>query len=465
MILPSFGVSARGMRLAVGSLVATWVDRATFALAVTVAGCTVEPLSGVEESSMGHGQFSETMGIWVPIPVTWVLVVDDAPTDEARVLRQQLARDVIGVFDDIDSAEADIDPDPGVFRPIDYRIVVVGASDTLPPVHVEHDPDLAVQADNATPEVQNRWEEAVGRAILATETPNTEPLLAIEVASRWRRFLIGEEEPSSAADRLFAGSIPNWNLVTLLVATTRPDEGTSSVERLDAGHDVASYGAYLPSWGTCYDGEPVELALPRLAQAIRHWVPSSCTDEVNLFSAHGVADGSYSCLPSQPRLDAKGQAACLLHGYVPLEELCPKELGWLDPMDNHGVRRPRVGVPHFANEFWRVCELPQLEGPALRSCREDFTCDDCEPGWCFRRAWTEEDLSQEIKVRDYTFSADFETWCERNFRRPSYDRVRIVHEAGIRSMSLKLTCNSDPDVTEVRVPGIPEGSGAGAESR
>jgi len=34
---------------------------------------------------------------------------------------------------------------------------------------------------------------------------------------------------------------------------------------------------------------------------------------------------------------------------------------------------------------WRACEIPQLEGAALRSCVEDLACSDCTPGFCATR--------------------------------------------------------------------------------
>jgi hypothetical protein len=30
-----------------------------------------------------------------------------------------------------------------------------------------------------------------------------------------------------------------------------------------------------------------------------------------------------------------------------------------------------------------VCEMRQLEGAALESCRHDLSCAGCEPGYCF----------------------------------------------------------------------------------
>lgn len=39
-------------------------------------------------------------------------------------------------------------------------------------------------------------------------------------------------------------------------------------------------------------------------------------------------------------------------------------------------------VAHTAAGDTRVCEIQQLDGPALASCQSTLACTNCQPGWC-----------------------------------------------------------------------------------
>jgi hypothetical protein len=59
---------------------------------------------------------------------------------------------------------------------------------------------------------------------------------------------------------------------------------------------------------------------------------------------------------------------------------CDPGAGWLDPLDDDGVRRPQTRTVDGATV--RVCEIRQLEGDSMAKCRSDLACDGCEAGWC-----------------------------------------------------------------------------------
>src|SRR5690606_7974695 len=66
--------------------------------------------------------------------------------------------------------------------------------------------------------------------------------------------------------------------------------------------------------------------------------------------------------------------------YAPEQSCESAGRGWLDPRDANGQRVARTETDQQGT--YRVCEIPQLEGDALESCREDPTCEGCGSGWC-----------------------------------------------------------------------------------
>jgi hypothetical protein len=75
-----------------------------------------------------------------------------------------------------------------------------------------------------------------------------------------------------------------------------------------------------------------------------------------------------------------GSADCTVTARIAVDDRCPTELGWEDPLDAHGVPKPTI-VRDRDGEY-RSCEVRQLEGAALTSCRASLDCEDCEPGFC-----------------------------------------------------------------------------------
>jgi hypothetical protein len=89
-----------------------------------------------------------------------------------------------------------------------------------------------------------------------------------------------------------------------------------------------------------------------------------------------------ACLSHPPVRSSSGSASCRILAQEQLYT-CPTDIGWLDPLDSDGVRRPRTISVNGTS--LQVCEIVQLEGAALEACRNDLTCTGCTPGWC----WTE----------------------------------------------------------------------------
>src|SRR5690606_38816299 len=128
---------------------------------------------------------------------------------------------------------------------------------------------------------------------------------------------------------------------------------------------------------------------------------------------------------------------CRVQGFIAPEWSCPEEQGWLDPIDGDGNRRSLVeGEPP---ERYRVCDVRQLSGDALASCRNDVSCEGCEPGWCWRAPSETEGWDWRAQRCD---SKDGWEWSQ----------VRLVHGASSAVPgTLTLTC----DLQEMMRPALP----------
>lgn len=75
--------------------------------------------------------------------------------------------------------------------------------------------------------------------------------------------------------------------------------------------------------------------------------------------------------------DADGRAACRVYVESQSNTPCPEAIGWFEPAPNGENPPPETDTGQ------RLCEVRQLEGAALQSCRTELECAECEPGFCF----------------------------------------------------------------------------------
>jgi hypothetical protein len=78
-------------------------------------------------------------------------------------------------------------------------------------------------------------------------------------------------------------------------------------------------------------------------------------------------------------MNPEGVASCRARVTTDLAP-CSTEIGWFDPLGPDGQRHPTTTT--LNGEERRVCDIVQLEGTALDSCRHDYDCTGCTPGWC-----------------------------------------------------------------------------------
>ncbi|HET7539339.1 MAG TPA: hypothetical protein VFK05_05685 [Polyangiaceae bacterium] len=313
----------------------------------------------------------------------WLVLVDD--TKAGAGLRDALAK----AFDDWDTEvaihEESCTPpvDPAVWHPIDRSIVFVhpstpGVAGYTSPAH---DPALRFRAQQIFGPERARWMDAVRAGINAQPAPPGAAFRALAAVSDAESLLDHSRPPQSAAEQAVLDALPAPQFVEVLALATEDESpGEASQYRHNPLHEVM--GAVLPAAeqqhmpSDCSERDvpttPRYQAFSRSAQA---W---PC-EKPDFFLTQLWSDCSTRCL-NRPIAVKAGTAQCLAMASFRGTEPCPGELGWLDPLDRNGTRLPRVDGSGM--DASRVCEIRQLEGPALHACVNRLDCADCEPGWC-----------------------------------------------------------------------------------
>lgn len=125
-----------------------------------------------------------------------------------------------------------------------------------------------------------------------------------------------------------------------------------------------------------YDPRYAEWLVAQGEETAPHW---PC-DELHVYEPLHSDCARGRCLPFDPLARDGGGVSCRVTLELPDGQECLPEFGRLDPEGRNGER-----VPTFvdtAQGGYRICEIRQLEGAALESCRQNLECPDCVPGWC-----------------------------------------------------------------------------------
>lgn len=102
---------------------------------------------------------------------------------------------------------------------------------------------------------------------------------------------------------------------------------------------------------------------------------------------------------------------------------CDPAAGALDPLGNDGKRHPTFTQNPDLGRV-RLCEIPQLEGPAGESCQHELDCTDCQPGWCA------------------TEVPELLNACETS---PPFPFRFVLGAPAVGSFSVHILCDADPD--------------------
>lgn len=383
--------------------------------------CSGEVTSGVAPDAGSVTQFEHVWWGATVAPRLFLLIVDDAPTDAARQLREALGEDLRGFFDDIDLDDCLIQADPAVYRPIDFRLIVVGSSGTMPPLFRD-EAGLHALGIDASPEILAGWEMAGADAIRAMEAPSVLPFMGAAELAHYVNLLGGTAEPRNSAEEELAHVVTEGTWPWMGLATTRPDESPDVLDIAWQGQVAYVHLLDWPEDGTCPADKAEHASFPSLVPLGSEWTSKECFGEASIFDPLGVADCYPACMPRAPAVADDGRVACRVYGEFPLDVDCETAPGWTFIEQSNSIYESTEPRPV------NLCELRQAEGRALQACISDFACEECEPSFCFRRSFTAEDGEDPAHERP-TWAED-STFCEvLGDGGPLWERLRLVHGA------------------------------------
>ncbi|MEB2313670.1 MAG: hypothetical protein OZ921_10120 [Sorangiineae bacterium] len=326
--------------------------------------------------------------------VGMVVVADDAPTPEAEALRATLREALAGAALRA-AGECLHGWEPTTWRAIDVRAVVVAPSITAKPrpVGPSDDPALAWSSADATYPQRAAFTANLGAALDTPAPPGAryEPLVA---AVDTARLLRGERAPADAREAALRASLAGIDALWILVASLRDDEGSYSPESLEVlptdGERVwtltqrIARGAGGGSSAGCVADVVAAARLSRwpTTEEVIGWPCGAAELERELFPALQSCNlpPRWACASRPVLVDADGRAECTATVATTDPLGCDPARGWLDPLGQDGVRRPRIvdseGGPA------RLCEIVELAGAARVACQTDPDCPGCGSGFC-----------------------------------------------------------------------------------
>jgi hypothetical protein len=342
----------------------------------------------------------------------WLFVVDDAPTETARTLREQVAAAIAlpegGPFVGESLCPGD-DYDPSREDRIDIRVIVAHASD-------DSENRLVTPAENAAlarlgerddPLAHDAWREAIKEELLRSkETVTTGRYRPLETIASTIALFASQRAPNSDKEKeqLQALAPTPQVFVRVFLATNRDDDSPS---------DVTAYGISGISGNKILDSEPqfsTEVRLlvsgradddesglaylpdyadyPRISafqkQANESSILVNANEPKNLFDPTLSVDyGQVPCFTKPPVRRRDGSVDCRIHLLSTDLSNCDERLGRRDPLTGSGnERKPRFELT-FDGVNQRVCEVMQLSGEPLERCLEDSEANQSTAGFCY----------------------------------------------------------------------------------
>jgi hypothetical protein len=348
-----------------------------------MGGCGSDPV--VAEGSARQFTFSTyaTSGLARVI----LIVVDDEPTEQGRAVRTLLAERFFSEFErgvhlPVQSCTS---TDPAVWTPYLRYAVVVSPSRALDATQASPGTDraLVIESERETPEAVAAWTSAVSQAIVEAGTDTGGAYHPLEAQAHWARLLLGREEPASETERAAIEALPAAGNLQIFLGSARDDQSPLDPEAYRILQQEGD--RFFVDWPQAMTPDPTFVHcgpghLSRLdAWALSSEVQSDLCVDHDVFDAHWVLDCFPECSDLHPLVDDTGRSRCRVLATTDPAP-CDAGLGWVDPLGSDGVRRPREidyqGTPA------RVCEILELEGAALESCRHDWDCADCGAGYC-----------------------------------------------------------------------------------
>jgi hypothetical protein len=360
-------------------------------LLFALGGCTADPLTGdgpsVRQIALHHRP-ADPSGVVV-------LVVDDGDHAEAIALRERLARALQDILSTIRfnalAENVHWQPeDPAAPQPAAIRVVLVRPS-AQGSARIAR--TLALAAGHTFDDDARALGRDVGLALRQlSPSPRTAPYQPLDALQSTWRLLRGTRGAGDAYEAAVVAEVPARSASMLvLVASTRDDASPGSA-RDYASDDLAvtaRIGVIAP-FERVPNSERCEGELSRPSRigtwAERAWATATawpCDDDA-------AWRWPFGCSPHRERIycydrpvanEASGRAQCAVILSLPESAHCEETRGWLDPRGADGVRRPKI-ITDAEGRRLRECEIRQLEGTALASCRTSAECAGCGSGWC-----------------------------------------------------------------------------------
>lgn len=324
-------------------------------------------------------------------PTVHILVVDDADTPEAALLRTRVVQALrvrllalVGMREEGCAGTLD----PAEWRPGDDRVIIVRPS---APTSLSIVTPIDMPALGWTT-ITSKAEEA--EAVVAAAAEALEQRLAkpdesyhpLRAASRALDLVSGLQGPATEAEEAFVASLAEGTVQTLFVASTRDDEDVMPPADL-IPNPVSLSSTYpkvmvLPAetaqfttCGTSDNGNTRLEAWGDLVGTSDHAWP--CDDDAawdGMFHP-GFADCGLLCMERPILVAESGAAACKIHVDQPDLASCDPVKGWRDPGGKETI------VERFGQTL-RRCEVVQHQGAALEACRTSPDCPGCASGFC-----------------------------------------------------------------------------------
>jgi hypothetical protein len=355
---------------------------------------------------------SITVGAPVSESEVWLVVADDANTDVAQALREQVAAAValpyyyprIGK-----SLCAGDEYDPAQENLVDIRAAVAQPSmdGELRLVTPNEDATLARVGERDDVPAYEAWRAALRKNILNAPLNDAQPPNAryspLQVIQSFVSLMAGRRVPSSAREALqlqrLAPTPPSY--VGVVFATTRDDDSPGLVSDYNVGSfnnwdGPTPFVADVRMAGWQNAGEPLQgpvcqgnnQPFPRLGEFLwldlKYFSADWLWETNDLFaSLLQVGPGMPPSFARKPDRSSDGTVNCRVHISAPSLTECSPLLGRSDPLTMDGsARKPNFQVDgggHLA----RVCEILQLDGEALVGCLNQDPNALLRAGWCY----------------------------------------------------------------------------------
>jgi len=367
-----------------------WGSRFFLLLSMGLAAAACEGTGAVSLSPSATSQLTSEGYYGKGEPTVHVLVVDDADTPDAALLRSRVAQalraGLLGIVQNRGEACRGTE-DPAEWRPGDDRVLIVrpSAPTSLALVTPIDLPALAWTTMTSKAEEVDAVVAAATEAMEERLAKPGEAYRPLRAASRALDLMKGLQAPETEGESAFVASLVKGMHYEVVVASTRDDEDAKSPAEL-MPNEVSLASTYrkvvvVPASADEYDcriretGDTRLEAWGKLVGAYDYAWPCDRDHEWDFMLHPGWIDCGRFCMERPILVNTSGSAACKIVVDQPELDRCDPEKGWRDA-DGKETFIERYG------ETLRRCEVVQHEGAALERCRTSFDCPGCSSGFC-----------------------------------------------------------------------------------